>query len=113
MQDAPISTSSSKITFPIWGKRKFFSLSGIKPNPFNPITKMFYTLPKRSLVSVKVYNMLGKEVVTLLEKEQSFGKYSISWNGQDNFGKQVSSGVYFAEIRASDKRRINKMLLMK
>ena len=83
------------------------------PNPFNPITKMYYTLPKRSLVSIKVYNMLGKEVVTLLEKEQSFGKYSISWNGQDNFGKQVSSGVYFAEIRASDNRRINKMLLMK
>ena len=83
------------------------------PNPFNPITKMYYTLPKRSLVSVKVYNMLGKEVVTLLEKEQSFGKYSISWNGQNNFGKQVSSGVYFAEIRASGKRRINKMLLMK
>jgi hypothetical protein len=83
------------------------------PNPFNPITKMYYSLPKRSLVSVKVYNMLGQEVVTLLNKEQSFGRYSISWNGRDSFGKEVSSGVYFAEIRASNKRRINKMLLMK
>ena len=83
------------------------------PNPFNPITKMYYSLPKRSLVSAKVYNMLGQEVVILLNKEQPFGKYSISWNGRDSFGKQVSSGVYFAEIRASDKRRVNKMLLMK
>ena len=57
--------------------------------------------------------MLGQEIIKLLEKEQSYGKYSISWNGLDNYGKQVASGVYFTELKAGKVRRVTKMLLLK
>ena len=90
-----------------------FVLGKNYPNPFNPNTKLDYLIPRRSDVSIRVYNMLGQEIIKLLEKEQSYGKYSISWNGLDNYGKQVASGVYFTELKAGKVRRVTKMLLLK
>jgi len=90
-----------------------FSLGQNYPNPFNPITRLDYLLPRRSDVSIRVYNMLGQEIITLLEQEQSYGKYSVLWNGLDKSGKQVASGVYFTELRAGSIRKTRKMLLLK
>ena len=90
-----------------------FVLGKNYPNPFNPITKLDYLLPRRSDVSIRIYNMLGQEIITLLDQEQSYGKYSILWNGLDWSGKQVASGVYFTELKAGNVRRVTKMLLMK
>ena len=90
-----------------------FALGQNYPNPFNPITRLDYLLPRRSDVSIRVYNMLGQEIITLLRQEQSYGKYSVSWNGLDNYGKQVASGVYFTELKAGKVRRVTKMLLLK
>lgn len=90
-----------------------FALGQNYPNPFNPITRMDYLLPRRSDVSIRVYNMLGQEIITLLRQEQPYGKYSVSWNGLDKSGKQVASGVYFTELRAGSIRKTRKMLMLK
>ena len=90
-----------------------FALGQNYPNPFNPITRLDYLLPRRSDVSIRVYNMLGQEIITLLRQEQPYGKYSVSWNGLDKSGKQVASGVYFTELRAGSIRKTRKMLLLK
>ena len=90
-----------------------FALGQNYPNPFNPITRMDYLLPRRSDVSIRVYNMLGQEIITLLRQEQPYGKYSVSWNGLDKSGKQVASGVYFTELKAGSIRKTKKMLMLK
>ncbi len=90
-----------------------FALGQNYPNPFNPITRLDYLLPRRSDVSIRVYNMLGQEIITLLRQEQPYGKYSVSWNGLDKYGKQVASGVYFTELKSRNIRRVTKMLLLK
>ncbi len=90
-----------------------FVLGKNYPNPFNPVTRLDYLLPRRSDVSIRIYNMLGQEIITLLEQEQSYGEYSILWNGLDRSGKQVASGVYFTELKAGSIRRVTKMLLLK
>ena len=90
-----------------------FALGQNYPNPFNPITSLDYLLPRRSDVSIRVYNMLGQEIITLLRQEQPYGKYSVSWNGLDKYGKQVASGVYFTELKSRNIRRVTKMLLLK
>ena len=90
-----------------------FTLGQNYPNPFNPVTRLDYLLPRRSDVSIRVYNMLGQEIITLLKEEQTYGKYSVSWNGLDKYGKQVASGVYFTELKAGKVRRVTKMLLLK
>jgi len=90
-----------------------FSLSKNYPNPFNPITNLDFSIPKRSNVTLRVFNMMGQEVVTLINEKKSYGNYSTSWNGLDSKGVNVSSGVYFAELKTQEARRITKMLLLK
>ena len=90
-----------------------YSLSQNYPNPFNPITKMNYALPKRSRVIISVYNVLGQEVTTLLNKEQDYGYHTVTWNGTDRIGKQVASGVYFARLTAKNFSQTKKMLMLK
>ena len=89
-----------------------FSLSKNYPNPFNPITNLDFSIPKRSNVTLRVFNMIGQEVITLINEKKSYGNYSISWNGLDSKGVNVSSGVYFAELKNRNERRITKMLLL-
>jgi flagellar hook assembly protein FlgD len=57
--------------------------------------------------------MIGQEVITLINEKKSYGNYSISWNGLNGKGVNVASGIYFAELRIRNERRITKMLLMK
>ena len=90
-----------------------FALSKNYPNPFNPITHLDYSLPKRSQVRLRVYNMVGQEIITLINEEKQYGNYSVSWNGLDKKGRNVASGVYFAELRSNDKSSVTKMLLLK
>jgi hypothetical protein len=90
-----------------------YSLNQNYPNPFNPITKMNYALPKRSRVIISVYNVLGQEVTTLLNKEQDYGYHTVTWNGTDRIGKQVASGVYFARLTTKNFSQTKKMLMLK
>jgi len=90
-----------------------FALGQNYPNPFNPVTRLDYTLPRRSRVMIQVYNILGQEVVTLVNGEQPYGQHTVVWHGLDRFGKPAASGVYFTELRAGSFRQAKKMLLLK
>ncbi|MCK9426826.1 MAG: fibronectin type III domain-containing protein [Ignavibacteriaceae bacterium] len=90
-----------------------FALSQNYPNPFNPTTQISYALPQNSYVSIKVYDMLGREVKTLLNNEVLAGNHSVTWNGDDNNGMKVVSGVYLYKINAGDFVKTMKLILMK
>jgi hypothetical protein len=87
-----------------------FSLDQNYPNPFNPTTVISYQLsgisPHRT--TLRVYNILGQEVRTLVDKKQLPGYYSVVWDGRDGLGKEVSSGVYFYRIQAEDYVKTNE-----
>jgi parallel beta-helix repeat protein len=95
-----------------------FALSQNYPNPFNPTTNIDYQLPVAGAVSLKVYDILGKEIAELMNQEQKAGYYMLTWNGQDATGKSVASGVYFyrVQVKTNDNQSfaaINRMLLLK
>jgi hypothetical protein len=83
------------------------------PNPFNPSTIIRFGLPKSSHVSIKIYNILAKEVRELVNSDIDAGKKSVLWNGKDNSGSLLSSGIYIYELRAGDFRDSKKMILLK
>ena len=85
-----------------------FSLSQNYPNPFNPTTIIGYSIPKASFVTLKVYDVLGREVATLVNKEKSIGNYNVEFNGSG-----LSSGIYFYKIQAGDYSSVKKMVLVK
>jgi hypothetical protein len=95
-----------------------FVLKQNYPNPFNPSTVIEYGLPQQASVSLRIYNMLGQEVCTLLNTVESAGYHKVEWNGRTASGSQISSGVYFYRFLANDRAgnsfsTIKKMLLMK
>ncbi len=79
-----------------------FELSQNYPNPFNPTTKISYALPQNAFVNIKVYDMLGREVKSLVNNEMLAGNHSIEWNGLDNSGNKVASGAYIYRIAAGN-----------
>ncbi|MBU1117336.1 MAG: T9SS type A sorting domain-containing protein [Bacteroidetes bacterium] len=90
-----------------------FELSQNYPNPFNPVTTIEYSLPERSQVTIEVYNVLGQKVRTLVDREESAGSYTITWDGTSSTGETVSTGVYFYRFQADDHVETKKMLLLK
>ncbi|HPG39325.1 MAG TPA: FlgD immunoglobulin-like domain containing protein [bacterium] len=90
-----------------------FNLAQNYPNPFNPTTTIEYSLPVASKATLSVYNMSGQKVATLSNGLQQAGTYSVTWNGADDFGRQVSSGLYIYKLETETFSRSEKMLLMK
>jgi len=90
-----------------------FALAQNYPNPFNASTMISYDLKTDSKVSLKVYNILGQEVVTLVDKYQTAGSYSVTWNGKDSKGNDLSTGVYFYILKAGDFSAKMKMTYLK
>jgi len=70
------------------------------PNPFNPETTIRYHLAEASLVTIKIFNLLGEEVITLIDQSQLQGNHAIQWNGRDRFGNTVANGVYWLRLDA-------------
>jgi len=90
-----------------------YSLSQNFPNPFNPTTKFGFGLPEDADVRIRIYNILGQEVKTLVHNHLPAGYRFILWNGTDNYGRNVTSGVYIAVMESKDFRQVRKMVLMK
>jgi hypothetical protein len=90
-----------------------FSLSQNYPNPFNPTTTIGYNIPKANYVVLKVYDVQGKEITTLVNGLKSSGQHQISWDGKDKNGLNVASGIYLYKLIAGDVVKSNKMLLVK
>ncbi|MCX6168488.1 MAG: glycoside hydrolase family 3 C-terminal domain-containing protein [Ignavibacteriales bacterium] len=90
-----------------------FSLSNNYPNPFNPSTKIEYTLPKSSNVKIEIYNSLGQLVNILENSFRNAGKYNLVWNGNNSSGSPVSSGIYFYRMSAEGFTLVKKMVLVR
>ena len=89
------------------------SMEANYPNPFNPETTIKYNIAKSGNVKLSIYNVKGQLVRTLVSEKQEPGYRSVVWNGKNNHGNQVSSGVYFYHLKTADKVITKKMLLMK
>lgn len=90
-----------------------FALYQNYPNPFNASTTIKYDLPRATRVEVLVYNILGQKVKSLVDEKQEAGKYQIDWNGTNNSGVQVASGLYLYLIRTREFKQVKKMILIK
>ncbi len=90
-----------------------FGLLQNYPNPFNPSTQIKYTLTKTDNVSLKIYDVLGKEIRTLVNEKLTAGEKVVVWDGLDNSGKSVASGTYFVKIVTSAGVDSKKMTLLK
>jgi hypothetical protein len=92
---------------------KEFALMQNYPNPFNPETTIRYNLPEAGEVKLQVFDLLGRRVKTLVNEQQNAGYYSAVWNGRDDVGRQVASGVYIYRILSGNHSVAKKMILMK
>jgi len=91
-----------------FGIPKTFSLNQNYPNPFNPVTKIEYAVPNDVKVTLRIYDVLGREVNVLVNEIKKAGYYSVEWNGN-----QLSSGIYFYQMKAGDFTAVKKMMLIK
>jgi len=90
-----------------------FMLSQNYPNPFNPTTTIRYSLPVKSFVTITVYNILGREIRTLVKQSVNAGHHEIAWDGKAENGRLVSSGIYLYRLDAGSFADSRKMLLLK
>jgi len=90
-----------------------FGLSQNYPNPFNPETTIEYDIEKDCDVTLKIYNLAGQLIKTLVDEYQTAGHHTITWYGDTDGGGEVASGVYFYRIKAGDKAAIKKMVVLK
>jgi hypothetical protein len=85
-----------------------YALGKNYPNPFNPSTTIEFSIPRSEFVILKIYNLLGQEVVTLVSEKLAAGKYKYDWNASD-----LESGVYFYRLATNHFIRSKKMILLK
>ncbi|MDC0164793.1 tandem-95 repeat protein [bacterium] len=90
-----------------------FALHQNYPNPFNPTTTINYDIPESQIVSIMIYDVMGREVRTLINEFQELGYKAIRWDATDNLGRSVSAGMYIYTIQAGDFRQVRKMVLLK
>ncbi len=91
----------------------YYSLEQNYPNPFNPVTTISYSLPESASISLKVFDIIGNEVITLEEGIKSEGRHLIHWNGTDNLANIVPAGVYFVRMKANGFQKTIKSILIK
>ncbi len=83
------------------------------PNPFNPSTRINFSLTRISNIKLKIFDITGEEIRTLLNEIKNPGQYKVYWNGKDNFGKNVASGIYIYSLSTDNKKISRKMVLIK
>ncbi len=92
---------------------KKFELKQNYPNPFNPTTTIEYALPKQANVELDIFNVMGQQVKSLVNDHQTAGQYEVKWDGRDNLGVRVGSGIYFYTLKAGDFKKTGKMVLVR
>jgi hypothetical protein len=83
------------------------------PNPFNPSTTIKYSVPKNSNIKVRIYNMMGQLIKTLVNESKSPGNYEVQWYGKNEENLSVASGIYFYQLESENFVKTNKMILLK
>ena len=89
-----------------------FLLGANRPNPFNPVTTISYRLPQRADTRLEVYDVTGRLVTTLVDGVEEAGVHAVSWQGTDDSGRKVASGVYFYRLTSGDQQAARKMVMM-
>ena len=115
-QSAPTDTMSTAITgieIDDNGLPGEFVLAQNYPNPFNPTTEIQFALPERGNVDLAIYNTLGQRIRTLVSGVRSAGVFTVTWDGKNDLGKPVTSGIYMYKIVSGQHQAIRKMILMK
>ncbi|MBI4547849.1 MAG: T9SS type A sorting domain-containing protein [Ignavibacteriae bacterium] len=92
---------------------QYFSLEQNYPNPFNASTVIKYSCAKNVFVTLKVYNVLGQSVVTLVSEQKNAGTYSVFWDSQNDQGNPVASGVYFYRLVAGEFVETKKLIILR
>lgn len=110
-EEFELSPGTYKLTFGVLPRK--FALHQNAPNPFNPTTAISFDIPRKADVQLEVYDLLGRKVNELINEELGAGSYRIIWNGVDEAGREVPSGVYFYRIKAGDNTAKRRMLLIK
>ena len=90
-----------------------FALHQNFPNPFNPYTSIRYDLPKNEEVQIEIFDMLGKKIRLLIYQKQIAGFHQVQWDGKDNLGRPVSSGMYVYMLKAGQFKKSKKMVILK
>ena len=90
-----------------------FNLYDNYPNPFNPTTSITFDLSTESPVKLEIYDIAGHKIITLINEQRQAGTYQVIWNGQDNLGNSVASGLYVYRIQAGTFVQFKKMLFLK
>jgi hypothetical protein len=110
IDDIRIEGLATDIDNPSWESKviKSFALYQIYPNPFNPATTIRFVLPKPSYVTLKIYNLHGEEIETLVRGERPAGEYEVKWNA-----KNLTSGIYFYRLQAGGKVETKRLVLVK
>ncbi|OGU74230.1 MAG: hypothetical protein A2V93_08005 [Ignavibacteria bacterium RBG_16_34_14] len=104
----PLSVDDSNTPLP-----ETFTLSQNFPNPFNPSTVIEYTVPKAQRIKIEIYDILGNKVKTLFDEDMYVGKHKVGWNGDNDAGGRVSSGVYFYKLTSKDVVIARKLVFLK
>ena len=91
----------------------FFALHQNYPNPFNPTTQIRYDLPEDALVSIAIYDVMGRRIRSLMNTSQTAGYHTIRWDARNDMGEGVSAGMYIYTIQAGEFRAMKKMVLLK
>ena len=104
----PVATSVRPQNVPVG-----FELYDNYPNPFNPTTKIQFSIADRQLTIVKVYDVLGREVVTLVNEVKEPGTYTVEFSAKGGDGSNLASGVYFYRLQAGSFVETKKLLLLK
>ena len=100
-QQVPVTLSNATVVVSSSAVPRAFTLGNARPNPFNPSTTIAYKVPQQSHITLTVYNILGQEVVRLVDQAQAPGRYTIVWNGTNALGQTVTSGVYLYRLTSS------------
>ena len=90
-----------------------FALHQNYPNPFNPTTNISYDLPKNKHVSLVIYDVMGRNIRSLINEKKSAGYYRVYWDAKNDIGEPVSAGMYIYTIEAGEFRSVKKMVLLK
>jgi hypothetical protein len=96
-----------------WNLPDNFSLEQNYPNPFNPTTRIRFQLPRAEKVKLLIYNLMGQQIRTLVDGKLNAGYYELTWDGCDDLGQRVGSGVYYYRLSAPVFHGTKKMLLVK
>ena len=90
-----------------------FALHQNYPNPFNPTTQIRYDLPEDQIVTITIYDVMGRNIRTLMNNNQAAGYHSIHWDAKNDIGEGVAAGMYIYTIQAGEFRSTKKMVLLK